>query len=63
MWKVRGLSEDGNVEGWLEKAVFINSMSATGEMRINIAASARRAHPLGILLYLLDMKCSVTNTF
>ena len=63
MWKLSGPSEDGNVEGWLEKAVFINTMSATGEMRINMAVSAKRAHPLRIRLFLLDVKCGLTNTY
>ncbi|MBW2671338.1 MAG: hypothetical protein JRD87_15965 [Deltaproteobacteria bacterium] len=58
-----GPSEGGNSEGWLEKAVFINTMSATGARRINMAASAIRAHPLRIRLFLLDVECGVTNTF
>jgi hypothetical protein len=62
MGKMTGPSEDGKVEGWLEKAVFINTTSAAGEMRTNMAVSTRRAHPLGIRLYLLDMKRCVTNT-
>ena len=62
MWKMAGLSEIGKVEGWLEKAVLINTMSAAGEMRISMAVSARRVHPLGIRLYLLDVKRSVTIT-
>jgi hypothetical protein len=62
MWKMTGPSEGGNSEGWLEKAVFIDTMSATGERRINIAVSAIGAHPLGIRLFLLDVECSVTNT-
>jgi hypothetical protein len=45
-----GPSEIGKVEGWLEKAVFINTMSAAGEMRINMAVRARRGHPLGVRL-------------
>ena len=63
MWKIAGPSDDGKVEGWLEKAVFINPMSATGEMRINKAVSARRAHHLGVRLYSLDMECRVINAF
>jgi hypothetical protein len=55
-------SEGGNSEGGLEKAVFINTTSATGERRIIIAASAIRVDPLGIRLYLLDVECRVTNT-
>jgi hypothetical protein len=62
MWKMAGPSEIGKVEGWLEKAVLINTMSAAGEMRISMAVSARRVHPLGIRLYLLDVKRSVTIT-
>ena len=62
MWKMAGPSEIGKMEGWLEKAVLINTMSAAGEMRISMAVSARRVHPLGIRLYLLDVKRSVTIT-
>jgi hypothetical protein len=62
MWRMTGPSEGGNSEGWLEKAVFINTMSATGVRRINMAVSAIEAHPLGIRLFLLKVECSVTNT-